>query len=750
MSNYDSIDHVIGASLFLDDLPEPVNCLHAAICPSPVAHGKLKKINIDKALGIKGVITILTADSIPGENQIGTIIQDEPLLADKEVDFIGQPVALVVAGTARQADKAVKLIELEIEELPPVFDPRQAAANGDFIAPSRTLALGDIDKAWEKCATVVEGRTETGGQEHLYLEPQGSMAMPDERGGIMLYSSTQSPTAVQRVTSRVLGIAMHLVQVEVKRLGGGFGGKEDQATVYAVLAALAALHTSTSTKLILNRQQDMQYTGKRHPYSSDFKIGLDENGKILAYEVTYFQNAGAAADLSTAVLERSLYHATNAYYIPNVRITGHCCKTNNVPNTAFRGFGAPQALFVIESAIAKAAGMMKLPAWRIQEKNLLKEYDTFPYGARARQCHAKRAFSEILHSQKWEVTQKDIFNFNKNNSLIKKGAALMPICFGISFTTGFLNQAGALIHIYSDGSISVSTGAVEMGQGVNTKIIAIVAHTLGVNTDIITVQPTATRTVANTSPTAASAAADLNGMAAKLAADTLRLRLMDTAASRLGEHVSGISINNGKILLKGQPTELDWHALISDAYLSRINLSAQAHYATPDIYFDKNIEKGQPFAYYVYGTASIQVSVDILRGIVTIDAVNILHDAGRSLNQDIDRGQALGAIMQGIGWLTMEELVYNKEGRLLTDSLTTYKVPDIHSMPSEFNVSFMEDTDNPHAVLQSKGIGEPPFLYGTAAYFAIMNALIAARPDKPMFFNAPLTHEKILHFLTCE
>lgn len=743
---YDTPQHVRGQSRFLDDLPQPQGCLHAAIVPSAVACGDLRDVDTSLALRMDGVVAVLTADDIPSQNQIGTVIQDEPLLAQDEVHFMGQPVALVVARSPRLARQAAKAVKPRIDICKPVFDPREAAALGRFIAPSRTLALGDVDAAWSTCAHVVTGRADSGGQEHLYLEPQGALALPQEKGGVQIYSSTQSPTAVQRVTASVLGLAMHDVQVEVGRLGGGFGGKEDQATAYAALASLAAFRTGKPVKLVLERHEDMRLTGKRHPYSSDFKLGLDAEGRILAYEVTFYQDAGAAADLSTAILERSLYHATGAYFVPNARVTGHSCRTNHVPNTAFRGFGGPQAMFVMESAIAMAAEHMNLPAWQIQERNLLQEGDRFPYGAQAEQCHAQRSFKEAKDRFEWERVLAETAAFNQSHSLMKKGAALMPICFGISFTTTFLNQAGSLVHVYTDGSVSVATAAVEMGQGVHAKVRRIVALALGVDESLVTLQPTSTRTVANTSPTAASTATDLNGAAARLAALAIRERLLTVAGSLLNSSAETLDLREGRVWQGDRDAGLAWTDLVQAAYQRRVDLSAHALYATPGIHYDKKEEKGRPFAYHVYGTALVTATVDVLRGTAAIDAVRMLHDAGRSLDPLIDQGQAEGALVQGLGWMTSEELVYAEDGRLLSDSLTTYKVPDLHAMP-QMEVVFLEDADNPHAVLSTKGIGEPPFLYGIGGFFAIQNAIQAARPDQPLQFHAPLTHERIFTLL---
>lgn len=747
MKNFDTPEHTRGRSPFIDDLPEPPGTLHAAVVPSPIACGLLKKIDPTAALESAGVVRVLTARDVPGENQIGGILRDEPLLADCEVHFVGQAVALVLATSPRAARAAARMVSLDIEERPPLLDPREAARRGELIAPPRCLALGDVDEAWAGCEWVVEGRADSGGQEHLYLEMQGALAIPGARGQLTLHSSTQAPTAVQRVVAGVLACPMNHIEVNVPRLGGAFGGKEDQANVWAALAAVAATLLDRPVKLVLQRHEDMQMTGKRHPYSSDFKIGLSADLKILAYEVTYYQNSGAAADLSTAVMERSLFHSTNSYFIPHVRATGMCCRTNLPPFTAFRGFGGPQAMFVMEAAIAQAAEQMGIPAWEIQAENLLHENDEMPYGMRVKQSQARRSFDTLRARVGFETRVEEIDRYNASHRLSKRGLSLMPVCFGISFTNTMLNQAGALIHIYTDGSVGVSTGVVEMGQGVNTKIRRIVARSLGIDEDRVHIEATNTTRVANTSPTAASSGADLNGMAAQMAAHALLKRLKTVAADLLGTPADRITVRDECVSAEGADQTTTWNELVAAAYAQRTNLSAQAFYATPGIHYDNAREKGAPFSYHVFGTALTEVTVDFLRGTHTVDAVRVLHDAGRSMDVLIDRGQAEGAIVQGIGWMTMEDLVFSPDGRLLSSALSTYKVPDLHAMPSLLDVQFLDDADNPHAVMKSKAIGEPPFMYGIGVYFALRRALLAFRPDLPSRFEAPMTPERVFGFL---
>ena len=539
MNHLDPNRHVRGESQYLDDVPVQQGTLYAAVFESPLAHGVLRSLDFSAALTAPGVARVLTAADIPGINQIGGIVADEPLLAEGHVHFRGQPVALVLARTEAQAHAALKLIKVEIDPLPVITDPRVAAAQGELIVPPRTFKIGDSQAAWASCAHVFEGVAESGGQEHLYIETQGAYAFPTEMGGVRMISSTQGPTAVQRHTAHVLGLGMHQVEVDVTRLGGGFGGKEDQATPWGALAALGAFVTKKPVKLVLDRMADMRMTGKRHPYSSDFKIGFDADLKIVAYEVTFFQNAGAAADLSPAVLERTLFHATNAYFVPNVTATAFSCRTNLPPNTAFRGFGGPQGMFVIESALAKAAEELGVPACEIQRRNLLREGDLFSYRQPAEMCHAEQAWDTAAREFDLAGMRAEVEQFNQTNKLKKKGLAVMPICFGISFTKTPMNQTRALVHIYSDGSVGISTGAVEMGQGVNTKIAQVAARTLGISISRIKIETTNTTRVANTSPSAASATADLNGKATEMACAALRERLLRHACTRVHAQLRG-------------------------------------------------------------------------------------------------------------------------------------------------------------------------------------------------------------------
>lgn len=743
MINIDSKGHVRGESIYLDDIPEVRGTLHGAVFDSPVAHGKIKSVDYTKALELEGVERILTYKDIPGTNQIGGIIADEPLFAEDEVHFWGQPIALIVAESQKIASKARKLISIEIEELPVVVDPREAQAKNLLVMPPRTFELGDTTNNWENCEYIFEGVASTNGQEHLYIETQGAYAVPAENGNIRLYSSTQGPTAVQKMTAKVLGVSMHKIEVDVTRLGGGFGGKEDQATPWAVMAALGADITGKAVKVSLHRMDDMRMTGKRHPYSTDYKIGISKDLKIIAYEATFFQNAGGAADLSPAIMERTLFHCTNSYFVPNVLATAYSCKTNLPPNTAFRGFGGPQGMFVIEAAIAHVAKELNIAPRQIQEKNLIKDGDEFPYGQIAEKVEAGNSWNDVKTTFELEKLEQEVEDFNSKNVHYKKGLSLMPICFGISFTKTPMNHARALVHIYQDGSVGVSTGAVEMGQGVNTKMVQIAAESFGISANKIKLETTNTTRVANTSPTAASAAADLNGKALQIACNALIKRLKQTAAKHYDTTEELVHFNN-EMVLNADHELSSWKKLIDTAFLDRVCLSENGHYATPVIHFDKDKEKGHPFAYHVFGTAITTVTVDCLRGRYEFDSVKIVHDYGKSMNTAVDRGQIEGGAVQGIGWMTMEELLYNDDGKLISNALSTYKIPDIYSVPKELSIKALETEGHELAIKKSKAVGEPPLMYGIGAYFAIQNAVKSFNPNYQLKFDAPFTPEKVL------
>lgn len=750
MKNVDSKSHVRGESVYLDDVPLLQGTLFACVYDSPVAHGKLKNLDVAEAEKAAGVVRVVTAKDLIGENQIGGILPDEPLLADDEVHFCGMPIALVLAETEEQARAAARLIRAEIELLEIITDAREAQAKGELIAPPKTFKLGDSATAFSNCEYIFEGRADVNGQEHLYIETQGAYAIPTEQGGLKIYSSTQGPTAVQRAVSRVTGLPMHQIEVDVTRLGGGFGGKEDQANAWAALCAVGTQLTKRPVKFALHRMEDMRMTGKRHPYSADYKIGLDKDLKIVAYEATFYQNAGAACDLSIPVLERTLFHCTNSYFIPNVSATAYSCKTNLPPNTAFRGFGGPQGMFVIESAIAHAAEKLNVSREEIQRKNLIKDGDEFPYGQIA-ESEAVTSWTQADEKYDFENLKRDADEFNKQNKFIKKGVALMPVCFGISFTKTAMNQARSLVHVYTDGSVAVSTGAVEMGQGVNTKIAQVAATVFSLPIERVKIHTTNTLRIANTSPTAASAAADLNGKATEIACQTILQRMKEVAAPLVeAQTADDVSFKNGFVFRNDEATDFDWITIVNEAHLQRVNLSEHAHYATPGLSFDWSVAKGHPFAYHVYGTAIVGATVDCLRGIYEIDFVKACHDFGSSMNTSVDFGQIEGGIVQGIGWMTMEEIFYDELGKLRSNALSTYKIPDIYSVPKTIDFIPLETTRENLAIFNSKAVGEPPLMYGIGAYFAIREAVKAFNSEGSPKFDAPFTPEKVLMSLYSE
>jgi xanthine dehydrogenase large subunit len=743
VKNIDSKSHVRGESIYLDDIPLVQETLFACVFDSPVAHGKIISIDTRAAESCEGVVRVITSNALVGDNQIGGIMPDEPLLADGEVHFQGMPIAIVVAESEVLARMAAKKIAVEIEPLETVTDPRLAALKGDLIIPPERFKMGSTDMAFADCHHVFEGRADINGQEHLYIETQGAYALPTENGGLKIYSSTQGPTAVQRAVCKVTGLAMHQVEVDVQRLGGGFGGKEDQANAWASVCAVAAQITKRPVKYALHRMEDMRMTGKRHPYSADYKIGLDKDLKIIAYEAVFYQNAGASCDLSPAVLERTLFHCTNSYFIPNVAATAYCCRTNLPPNTAFRGFGGPQGMFVIESAIAHAAEKIGVRASEIQRRNLIVDGQEFPYGQRA-ESDAVTSWKQADAEFEFSRLQNEAGEFNATSRYLKNGVALMPVCFGISFTKTPMNQARSLVHVYTDGSVAVSTGAVEMGQGVNTKIAQVAADIFSLPIEKVRVHTTNTLRIANTSPTAASAAADLNGHATRIACETIRGRMLDVAKDLVeAAFASDLSLKDGTVLRGGAATELDWQRLAMEAHLRRVNLSEHSHYATPGIDFDWGTAKGHPFSYHVYGTAVVGVTVDCLRGRHEVDFVKCCHDFGTSMNTAVDNGQIEGGIVQGIGWMTMEEVVYDENGKLRSNALSTYKVPDIYSVPKEIAILPLVTDRQNAAIFNSKAVGEPPLMYGLGAYFAIRNAVRAYRACSPSF-DAPFTPEKVL------
>lgn len=735
-----------GRALFTGDLPLPVGSLHACPAVSPHAHARFTHIDTTAALAEPGVMAVLTSADVPGCNEIGNLYRDEPLLAEQEVRCVGQVYALVVATTAESAWRGAQQVKADWELLPACFDARAAFAAGELIQPPRTFALGDTEAHWADCATLVSGQVSIGGAEHLYMETQCALALPVENG-IKVHSATQSPSGVQKAIAAVTALPMHRVEVDVVRLGGAFGGKEEQATGWAALAALAALQLQHPVRIWPQRSDDMRLTGKRHPYQADYRLGLDADGRLLCYETFLYQNAGCSADLSTAVLERSLFHATNAYYIPHVRVTAASCRTNLPSNTAFRGFGAPQAILVVEAALRDAARQLGVAPETLQAKNLLRHGDSFPYGMPALAPRAQDSWQQLNAWQDMAARRLEIARLNAESERYRRGMAVVPVCFGIAFTATLLNQGEALIHIYGDGSVSVSTGAVEMGQGVNGKIRRIVARTLGVALERINIASTNTLRVANLSPTAASTGADINGAAARQACLSLLAGLRPVAAEQLGCREDALVFAEDRV--RCDDRTLAWPELVAEAYRRRVSLSALAHYATPGLHFDAVSNTGRPFAYHVYGTALVEAEVDIVLGTGAVTRVEVVHDAGNSLDSATDIGQIEGALVQGIGWMTTEEIIHDARGRLLTDSLASYKIPDLRSAPP-MEISLLPEAEGTAGILNSKAVGEPPLIYGLGAALALQEAVNAWRSEQgmqPACLSTPLTSERLFMLL---
>jgi xanthine dehydrogenase large subunit len=744
MRHCDSELHVTGRSEYTDDVAPPEGLLHGVIFGSPIAHGKIRKLNTVEALSMEGVRGVFTYDDIPGTKIIGAVIQDEPLFAHDEVMYIGHPLALIVADTVENARKALKRCSVEIDPLPITICPREAYAAGDLLQEARVFEKGDVEPVWDQCDFVVEGKVDLAGQDHTYLETNRSRAVPVEDGQVKVYSSTQSPSAGQKTVAAVLGIPMHKVEIDVKRLGGGFGGKEDQATHWACMSAIAAVALNQPVQIVLNRVEDMRMTGKRHPYKQDFKIGLTKDGKILAFDVAHFQNSGAYMDLSAPVLERTVLHATNAYAIPHVKILAAACRTHLPPNTAYRGFGGPQGMFALEAAIYKAATIMGVtPDW-IQKNNLIQDGYQFHYGQILSECRMQRTWNEAEEAFDLSAVQHRVNEYNQSHRGSKKGYSIMPVCFGISFTKTFLNQGSSLVHVYTDGSVSVTTGGIEMGQGVSSNMIAIVAHSFGIGHERVRCNSTNTSRIANISPSAASATSDLNGNATINACDEILSGMKEVAARKLGGGADDISIENGVVHLKGSPTELLWDQLVLETYFSRVQLMAHGFYTPSGLHYDFTKENNHPFHYYTYGTCVIETTVDCLRGNYTIDSARLVHDLGRGIIRSVDLGQVEGGLAQGIGWVTLEDLAYNDDGRLVSHALSTYKAPDADFLPDDIQVKFLKNADNPGGPLGSKAVGEPPFMYGIGAFFAIQRAIDAFRPQIPDVVVSPMTPERVL------
>jgi xanthine dehydrogenase large subunit len=751
-----AVEHVTGRALYLDDTPPIAGELLVDFVGSPVAHGRIRKIDCDRAANIPGIVAVLTSSDVPGETRFGPVFHDEDVLASETLEYLGQPVVLLAAESREALRLAKPLVTIDAEPLRPVLTIDDALALGQFLGPSRRIARGDARAALERSESVLEGTLRSGGQEHFALETQAAIAFPGESGAMVIHSSTQNPSEVQAVVARCLSLSLHQVVCECKRMGGAFGGKESQAAHPALMAALVAHKTGRAARVVYSRDQEMRVTGKRHPYLARYKVGFDGDGRITALIVSLASDGGASADLSLAVMERSMLHVDNAYYLPDVEITGVVCKTNLPPNTAFRGFGGPQGIAVIETILEEIASALGIDALDVRTRNLYgpAPRDITPYCQVVRNHTLPKVLDRLAESSGYRERRREVNAFNATSRAELKGLALSLVKFGISFTRRTLNQGNALVNVYLDGTIQVSTGGTEMGQGLNTKIAQLVAGCFALDVAHVRVMPTSTDKNANTSPTAASAGTDLNGKAAVRAAQAIRKRLADFAAAQFVKPGDGIEASPRHVRFRDRqvfdvrrPSErIAFAVLVKKAYEARIDLGARGFYATPGVDFDRETGRGSPFFYYTTGAASAVVRIDRLTGDLKVERVDILMDIGRSINPAIDRGQIIGGFMQGLGWTTTEELLYTETGALVTASPTNYKIPGVHDLPEDLRVSLLDEPGEPLNVYRSKGVGEPPFVLGWCVWGAVKDAIRAALGRSPDL-RIPATREEILRHL---
>ena len=727
--------HVMGTAAYIDDLPEIAGELHVDFAGAPTARGTVVSIDIDDALQLPGVVGIYTAKDLPGNNTWGPIFHDEPFLVEKEISYLGQPVVVVAATTKRIASAASKLVRIKCDVQPPVFKIDEAIEAGDFIGPTRKIERGDVDAALDAAPHTIQGVLENNGQEQLYFESQAALAIPGENGCLKVLSSTQSTTEVQAEVAGALGIGMHQVVCECTRMGGGFGGKETQTVIPAVMAALVSSKTGKSARVIYAKDRDMQITGKRHQCKSWYRVAFDDEGRLIAVDFRFFSNGGAFADLSTAVMERTMMHCDNAYYLPHVRITGQVCRTNLPPNTAFRGFGGPQGVIAIENALQNIAAKLGMDSWDVRQLNLYRDGDEqlnkTPYGQTVRDHVLMETFEQLEESSDYRRRVKEAQEFTAASSSHIRGVAMSPVKFGISFTTKFLNQGNALVNLYTDGTVQVSTGGTEMGQGLNTKIRQLVADEFSIDPANVKLMPTSTEKSNNTSPTAASAGTDLNGSAAVKACREIRQRLSVFAAEHFaslnGEagSVDAIEFRSGEVMDSRRPEDrIDFGSFCDLARRERIDLGERAFYATPGIHFDRETGRGEPFFYFTTGAAVSEVTIDRFTGEMTVDRVDMLMDVGEMINPGVDYGQMIGGFVQGMGWVTNEQLVYDmKSGELRSTSPTTYKIPNITDVPSTFNINTICNPKHTINVRRSKAVGEPPLMLGISVWLAAKQAI---------------------------
>jgi len=743
--------HVTGKAMYVADMESTGNVLAGRVVFSPHARARIVSYDLSAARKIAGVYAVLDYHAIPGHNQLNALANDEPCLAKETVNCIGQAMFLIAADSDETAILAEKSIEVEYEILEPVLDIQQAKKLNQKLAPARTIQCGSPDQELENSPYRLNGSLTIGGQEHWYLETQSALCVPGEQPFMTVYASSQNPTETQLVVAEVLGLDAGEVVCEVKRMGGGFGGKETQANHIAAWAALLAYACAKPVKMVLFRDDDQKYTGKRHRFEAEYEIGFDETGKILAYRVNLDGDAGMATDLSMAILERALFHADSSYFVPHFSVKGTMWKTNLPSNTAFRGFGGPQGMLVIEHALDEVAAFLGMDAAELRFRNFygLEERNVTPYQQTVDHNRLFMLYERLVESSSYFERKKSIAAFNARNLHVKRGIAMNPVKFGISFTTSFLNQAGALVNIYKDGTLLVNHGGTEMGQGLHTKIRQIAASELGLPLHKVHLSATNTSKVPNTSPTAASSGTDLNGMAVLDAVQTLKKRLFPVAKSLLDCpdcSFEQIAFMDGKVFEIGRPERtVSFQQLVDKAHKSQISLSATGFYGTPGLWFDRLAGKGNPFHYFAFGMAVSEVEIDVYTGMYRILRTDILHDAGKSINEAVDLGQVAGGFVQGAGWCTTEVLRYNDKGQLLNHSPDTYKIPSMGDMPAEFNVHLLSDAPNPMAVRQSKAVGEPPFMLAFSVWLALKDAIRAANPSADLKnFRLPATNEVVL------
>jgi xanthine dehydrogenase large subunit len=741
--------HVSGAANYTDDIPLPDNALHVALGMSTIAHGRIKSMDLSAVAAAPGVVAIATAADVPGTNLIGPVLQDDPIFAESLVEFAGQSLFGVAATSYGAARRAAKLAKIEYEELPAILDVRSALAAKSFVVPTHILKRGEPDAAIGRARHRLTGSLELGGQEHFYLEGQVAVAVPQEDGGLLIYCSTQHPSEVQHMVAHALGKKSHEVVVQCRRMGGGFGGKESQPGQYACAAAVFAARTRRPVKLRLDRDADMIMTGKRHDFLIEYEAGFDDNGRISGVKIMLASRCGFSADLSAPVNDRAICHVDNCYFLEHVEIVSHRCKTNTVSNTAFRGFGGPQGMVAIEAAMDDIARKLGRDPLDVRRANFYGTTDrnVTPYGMTVEDNIIPRIADELEASSDYRARRKRIQEFNAASPVLRRGIALTPVKFGISFNATMYNQAGALVHIYTDGSVMVNHGGTEMGQGLYTKVAQVVASELQIDVSLVRTSSTDTSKVPNTSATAASSGADLNGKAAQAACQTLKGRLAAFAAEKFTVPVDAVRFAAGKVLAGSHV--ITFGDLVHEAYIARISLSSTGYYRTPKIHWDRKTLTGRPFFYFAYGAAVSEVAIDLLTGESKLLRVDILHDVGRSLNPALDIGQIEGGFVQGMGWLTSEELVWDARGQFRTHAPSTYKIPTAADWPKKFNVHLLADAPNREdTIFRSKAVGEPPLMLAISVLHAIREACASSESGAMPALVAPATPESILRALS--